>query len=183
MLEANRFDTIKKQIAEAAATKVTDLSIAKIVDLVTSLKILAAEIDRIRSVPQVSGGRSHIKPVVLGADGKPVAPPPLSQQFAAERREQFAFDRYDVLMSLDPAEWRVFALRWGLSPPPGGWDNHEAILGVMHGLRVALGRPLSLLDRHVSATYMTSRGIALPQGVTLKDGELIDARPDQQDPA
>jgi hypothetical protein len=71
--------------------------------------------------------------------------------------------------------WRTYALRWGLSPPPGGWENQEAILNVMHRLIVELGT-FPHISAHMSATYLTSRGLALPPGVALKDGVLHDAR-------
>lgn len=176
MLTANRFDEIKKFADSMPGTQIADLSLGNITKLAVYLKETTDEIDRLRSVPQIKPG-GHVKPLILDpATGKPLVGPPLAQQFAGERREQYQLDRAEALQrdptGLDPNKWRIFALRWGLSPPPGGWEiNRELIINMMHRLRVELDS-LDPLERHVSAMHCKSNGIALPHGYELKDGQL-----------
>ena len=120
--------------------------------------------------------------VVLDANGAPVLPKPLSQQFEAERREQYILDRHEALMSLDPAKWRVFALRWGMAPPPqdqGGWDNHELIVDTMHTVRLVVAS-IPYEAQHISAMHLTAKGAKLPPGVYIEDGVLHGARKPQE---
>lgn len=115
--------------------------------------------------------KSGPRPVVLDAQGNAVMPPPIVQQFEGERRDQYALDRHMAVMSLDPDQWRIFSLRWGLTPPPGGWDNHEAITNVMHAVRLTV-RSVPYIEKHVSAVHLTSKGIKLPPPLTLVGGVL-----------
>lgn len=126
-----------------------------------------------RAAPQVTPARtSGPRAVVLDAQGQPILPAPMAAQFEGERRNQYALDRHMAVMSLDPDQWRVFALRWGLAPPPGGWDNHEAITNVMHAVRLGV-RSVPYIDKHFSAVYLTGRGIALPRPMRLENGVLV----------
>lgn len=172
MLTANRFDQIKASIRSWKALPLAELKLSEAVigQILQAAVDLSDEIDRLRNIPQV-GGKSHVKPVMLDAQGQPIAPPPIAHQFAAERREQYALDRHEALIALNAGAWRVFALRWGLAPPPGGWEQIEQIMNVMHAVRLGV-ESIPYLEKHVSAVYLTSRGIALPPGLTLIDGEL-----------
>lgn len=169
MLTANRFDEIKTAVR---AYQAKPHSITYTVQQVFGMLVdLAAEMDRMRQ-PAQAAGRGHIKPVVLDAQGNAVAPPPLAHQFAAERREQYDNDRLEAISDPDDIDkWRVFSLRWGLSPPPGGWENRAVITDVIHSVRLTVLR-VPHLEKHKSAVYLRGKGIALPQGVTLIDGEL-----------
>lgn len=174
MLTANQFDKIKHKIQYLENTTVAKLTMGEIGEMLTMLKDLSAEIDRSRNVPQI-GGKSHVKPLLLGADGKPVLGLPLVQQFAAERREQYAKDRHVALTLMTVDAWRVYALRWGLTPPPGGWEDETTIINMMHRLRLDVVT-IPYIEKHKSAVHCTSNGIALPLGVELVNGELIDGR-------
>lgn len=121
------------------------------------------------------------KAVILDPQGKPVLPPPMVVQFEGQRRDQYALDRHMAVMSLDPDQWRIFSLRWGLTPPPGGWENVEAITNVMHAVRLGV-RSVPYLDKHFSAVHLTSRGIALPPGLRLQGGVLIGHDTDESLP-
>lgn len=175
MLTANRFDQIKHKIQYLENTTVAKLTMGEIGEMLTMLKDLSAEIDRTRSVPNVRPGGSHVKPLLLGSDGKPVLGAPLVQQFAADRREQYAKDRHVALSLMTAEQWKIFSLRWGLTPPPGGWEDEVTIINMMHRLRLDVVT-IPYLEKHKSAIHCTSNGIALPQGVTLENGELKDAR-------
>lgn len=112
--------------------------------------------------------------VVLDAQGQPVLPAPFSVQFEGERREQWALDRHECLMSLDPAHYRVFALRWGMAPPPpqfGGWDNHELIIDTMHSMRLVVDS-IPYQAKHISAMHLLAKGRTLPPGLSVRDGVL-----------
>jgi hypothetical protein len=116
--------------------------------------------------------------VVLDASGKPVLPAPLASQFEAERREQYVLDRHEAIMSLDPAMWRTFALRWGMAPPPdaeGGWTNHELIIDTMHTIRIVV-ESIPYEAKHISAMHLLAKGRPLPPGVYIEDGVLHGAR-------
>lgn len=175
MLTNERFEQIKKQIGEWTAAWVNikwhEVDADEVLSALTHLR---DEIIRVRSTPQV-GGRSHVKPVIFDAQGKPTAPPPLAQLFAHERREQFALDRHEAMMSLDPMQWRTFALRWGLSPPPGGWENTQAIVNMMHRTRLEIDS-IPYLAKHLSATHCIANGIALPQGMRIENGMLYGTK-------
>jgi hypothetical protein len=87
-----------------------------------------------------------------------------------------------AVMSLDPDQWRIFSLRWGLAPPPGGWENTEAIVNVMHAVRVGV-RSVPYLEKHFSAVYLTSKGIHLPKPLRLENGVLVGHDTDDSLPA
>jgi hypothetical protein len=171
MLTANRFDHIKKMVRVFKASKGVRLSDTNIENALTMLEECVLEIDRMRGVPTIAG-RGHVRPVVLDGEGRPVPPPPIEQQLAVERREQYDADRYEAVMAApDIGPWRVFSLRWGLAPPPGGWENDAVILNVIHAVRLSL-KQVPYIDKHFSAVHLTSNGIGLPHGVTLVNGEL-----------
>ena len=170
MLTANRFDEIKTATKNYDLSHVTALDLAGLGDIFTMLKECVAEIERARAVPIV-GGRDHVKPVIFDAKGQAIAPPPISQQLAAERREQYAADRHEALMSLDLAIWRVFCLRWGIAPPPAGWGAEDQITNVMHMIRLGVAT-IPHFEKHKSALVLKARGIALPPGVKLEGGVL-----------
>jgi hypothetical protein len=169
LLTANRFDQIKKRIDDwQGGEPIWQNAVSELFDM---LKELADEIDRLR-MPAQAGGRGHLKPVILDAQGQAVVPPPLAHQFAAERREQYDSDRFDAIMNPDDIDrWRVFCLRWGLAPPPGGWKNREAITNVIHAVRLGVRR-VPHLEKHISAMHLKAKGIGLPPGVTLAGGDL-----------
>lgn len=170
-LTANRFDEIKTFTAGLHGTKVADIAVGDIAKMAVMLAELAAEIERLRTPAQV-GGRGHIKPVILDAKGQAIAPPPISQQLVIERREQFDADRYEAIMAIpNMLPWRLFSLRWGLAPPPGGWEDVESQLRVIHAVRLGI-KQVPLLQKSASASWIKSRGFALPPGVTLVDGVL-----------
>ena len=171
MLTANRFDEIKKFTAGLHGTKVADLPQEDVAKMAVMLAELAAELERMKQ-PAQAQGRGHIKPVVLDAQGKPVLPPPIAQQIAVERREQYDADRLEAVLSVgDLSVWKRFSLRWGLSPPPGGWQNTEAQLNVIHAVRLGI-KAVPLFEKQVSANVLVARGVKLPPGVTLINGEL-----------
>ena len=89
----------------------------------------------------------------------------------AERRKQYEEDHKAVLDSLSLHEWRKFVLRWGLSPPPGGWNDEPHVLGVMHKSRLVL-KNFSDQQRLESAQYCVANNIPLPGSMTLIDGVL-----------
>lgn len=151
--------------------KVGELSLEMVGAMLMMLDQCAQEIDRLRAVPEV-GGRGHLKPVILDARGQAIPPPPIAHQLAAERREQYDRDRFEaVQMPVSLDRWRVFALRWGLPPPPGGWDSGEQITNVIHAIRLGI-KQTSYVEKHFSAVYLTSRGITLPQPAKLVGGVL-----------
>jgi hypothetical protein len=168
-LNLARFDQIKKQTNDLDRSHVRDLDLAGIGEIFEMLQECITELEvRFKPTPvRTSGPRA----VVLDAQGKPVLPPPMVVQFEGERRDQYALDRHMAVMSLDPEQWRVFSLRWGLTPPPGGWENVEAITNVMHAVRLGV-RSVPYLDKHFSAVHLTSRGIKLPPGMQLVGGVL-----------
>lgn len=171
MLTANRFDEIKTFTADLHGTKIAELSVGKIAEMATMLAELAVEVDRMRT-PAQAQGRGHLKPVILDGQGNAIAPPPISQQLAVERRAQYDSDRFDAIMAIpDIDPWRVFSLRWGLSPPPGGWDDHDTILRVIHSVRIGV-KNVPLFQKTISASWLYAHGIALPPGVTLSQGVL-----------
>lgn len=178
MLSANQFDRVKKSIDEWKQMQVGDLTLKEIGAMLVMLDQCAQEIDRLRQ-PAQAAGRGHLKPVILDAQGQAVAPLPLTHQFAAERREQYELDRLDAITinrDTHPAagivdRWRVFALRWGLAPPPGGWDSVDQITNVVHAIRLGVVQ-VPYIDKHFSAVYLTSRNIPLPRPAVLKDGIL-----------
>lgn len=173
MLTANRFDQIKKFTKTLHGRSISTIPDKDIRDMAIMLAELAAEVERLMTPVKGPGGnRSHVRPVVLDARGQPVLPPPVSHQLAADRREQYDIDRFEAIMSPnDLSVWIRFSLRWGLTPPPGGWENEDAILQVIHGVRLGV-RAVPHLEKHYSATYLTSRGHKLPPGVTLVNGVL-----------
>jgi hypothetical protein len=126
-----------------------------------------------RTAPAVTPARTTgPRAVVLDANGAPILPAPLTQQFEGERRNQYALDRHMAVMALDPDQWRVFSLRWGLTPPPGGWENAEAITNVMHAVRLGV-RSVPYFEKHLSAVFLSSKGIKLPPPMRLLDGVLV----------
>lgn len=171
MLTANRFDEIKKFTVSLHGTQVTDLSLGDISKMAVMLAELCAEIERLRRVPEI-GGRGHIKPVILDAQGQAVVPPPIAHQLVVERREQYDIDRFEAIMAIpDLAPWRLFSLRWGLAPPPGGWEDTATILNVIHAVRLGI-KEVPLFQKTISASWITSNQRQLPPGVRLVNGSL-----------
>lgn len=178
-MNLQRFDQIKTKTAEFENAKLEVVSMKMMGDIFVLLQECVAELEvRFNPVPIK---RTGPKPVILDAQGKPVLPPPMVVQFEGERRDQYALDRHMAVMSLDPDQWRIFSLRWGLTPPPGGWENTEAITNVMHAVRLGV-RSVPYLDKHFSAVHLTSRGIALPPGLRLQGGVLIGHDTDESLP-
>ncbi len=178
MLTANRFDEIKTFLRDVHQRTEQEDAILDVGAVVEMLSDVVKEVERIRSVPNVPPARpTNVKPLVLGADGKPILGPPISQQLAVERREQYAIDRREAVErdargNLDPRKWRLFCLRWGNGgPPPGGWENTAPIILAMHRIRLTLD-DVPHIEKHWSAVALTSQGIALPPGMTLRDGVL-----------
>lgn len=161
-----RLDQIKKAAADTRYEEEGPVCL----DLLGMLQEVILELERVRSIPQ-TGGRGHLKPVILDAKGEAIAPPPISDQLALERRIQYALDRYDACMELTVEAWRVFSLRWGLTPPPGGWANETLIINTIHAVRIGLD-DIPYIDKHKSAMHLTANGIRLPPGVYIKDGVL-----------
>lgn len=169
-MTANRFDEIKKATKDYEMSHVTALDLAGLGDIFAMLTECVAELERISAVPVV-GGRDHVKRVIFDGQGNAIAPPPIAVQLATERREQYAIDRHEVLMALDIKAWRVFSLRWGLAPPPGGWDSEEQIMNVMHAVRLSVAS-IPYIEKHKSAVHLHAKGIALPRGVRFENGAL-----------
>lgn len=145
------------------------MSIPKALDMLVEL---AGELDRLRKPGELPTARGHLRPVLLDQQGQAITPPPVAQQLAVDRRAQYDLDRFEAIqvpVNLDA--WRVFCLRWGMAPPPGGWDAIEQITNVIHSIRLGVKR-VPYIDKHFSAVYLTSKGIKLPQGVTLVNGIL-----------
>ena len=141
-------------------------------ELLDMLTDLASELDRLRQPAATPHAKGHLRPVLLDQQGQAITPPPISQQLAVERRAQFDADRFEAIqVPVDLDRWRVFCLRWGMAPPPGGWDSFDKITNVVHSIRLGVKR-VPYIDKHFSAVYLTSKGIALPQGVKLIAGIL-----------
>lgn len=87
------------------------------------------------------------------------------------RANQFIKDRTAVLASMDVDEWIVFCLRWGIAPPPQGFEDREQLLGLMHMSRMQLVQTDDI-SRLASAHWLQSRGIRLPGTYKLRDGLL-----------
>jgi hypothetical protein len=170
LLATNRYSAIKDNIKRWAAMTVGAISLSDVGMMLTHLQELAAEIDRRDNIPRVKTNAGP-RPVILDAKGAPVLPNPLVQQFEGQRRDQYALDRHMAVMSLDPDQWRIFSLRWGLTPPPGGWENTEAIVNVMHAVRLVV-KSVPYIDKHFSAVHMKANGIALPPGMWIEGGVL-----------
>lgn len=181
MLTTNRYDKIKTQLKRWETTTIEAVPLADIGIMICYLQELTTEIDRRDNIPRVKTGAGP-RPVILDAKGAPILPNPLVQQFEGQRRDQYALDRHMAVMSMDPDQWRVFSLRWGLTPPPGGWENTEAIVNVMHAVRLGT-RSVPYIDKHFSAVFLTSRGIKLPHGMWIADGVLHGHDTDESLPA
>jgi hypothetical protein len=174
LLTANRYDQIKVAVRlyqTDPQVALVDVTINEALDMLVDL---AKDFDRMRQVVQLQGGggRGHLKPVVLDSQGEPVVPPPISQQLAVERRMQYDADRFEAVMAIPDLEpWRVFSLRWGLAPPPGGWTDTSTILRLIHTVRLGI-KAVPYIDKHFSAVTLSSQGIKLPPGVALINGTL-----------
>lgn len=165
-----RFDQIKRSINAWHMMPLSEVSGQVLGNMMNAMNEMVAELELRFNPPPIK--RTGPRPVMLDAQGKPILPPPMVQQFEGERRDQYALDRHMAVMSLDPDQWRVFSLRWGLVPPPGGWENTEAILNVMHAVRLGV-RSVPYVEKHFSAVHLTSRGVKLPTGMRLENGVLV----------
>jgi len=95
-----------------------------------------------------------------------------AEAFRQQRMVQNAKDRTEVLRSLDTDQWQVFSLRWNLAPPfPQGWGNEEALLAVMHKVRLMLPE-FTQEERKFSAAWIIGHGLDLPEGLYYEDGEV-----------
>lgn len=169
-LNLSRFDQIKQSIKGWSRLPLGEVSGQVLGNMMNALHEMVDELEVRFNPPPIK--RTGPKAVVLDAQGKPILPPPMVQQFEGERRDQYALDRHMAVMSMDPDQWRIFSLRWGLTPPPGGWGNVEAITNVMHAVRLGV-RSVPYLDKHLSAVYLSSRGIKLPPGMRIENGQLL----------
>jgi hypothetical protein len=98
-----------------------------------------------------------------------------------ERKRQFDADLIEAVKTIDLQKWRVFVLRWSEAlhvgeAPPGGWENEELILPIIHSARVARD-DFTLMERVKSASWLISHGRPLPNGLRLENGELVGGRP------
>lgn len=115
--------------------------------------------------------KGRLRPVVLDPRGNPIQPPAIVEQLSVERREQYAKDRHEALMTMTPDAWRVFSLRWGLARPPldhGGWDAHDLIVKMMHRVRLSTDS-IPHAIKIESAAFCVQSQIPLPEGMTYDE--------------
>jgi len=108
---------------------------------------------------------------VLGKVARVAMPSELVSKLTMMRAEQNIKDRTAALNIMSVELWIMFCLRWGVPPPPQGFDDHEQLLGVMHMLRMHLPQHDDL-QKLTSAHWLVSRGIKLPGTYRLRDGAL-----------
>jgi hypothetical protein len=115
-------------------------------------------------------------PVVLAApEGSGVAPQVTSaadlEHLKRLRTKQYLNDRDDALRSMSVHEWIKFALRWGLAPPPQGFEDHKTLRIVMHKVRLCL-TGTTHEQAMESALFLSANNIKLPGSMALIDGVL-----------
>lgn len=125
-------------------------------------------------------------PGVLAApEGAGVAPqmasPELMEHLKALRSRQYLNDRADALRGMSVHEWIKFALRWGLAPPPRGFEDHQTLRAVMHKVRLCL-TATTHEQALESAQFLIAHNIKLPGSLTLVDGVLAGDPNAQQTP-
>jgi hypothetical protein len=115
---------------------------------------------------------------LLDSDGMPVAAKRQAIEFIEERMKQFEADRLEAIKNpIDLQKWRTFVLRWAeplhvVTAPPGGWDNEQLLLPIIHSARVVTDG-LSEFDKLASAMWLQQRGHKLPNGLRIENGVLI----------
>ena len=87
------------------------------------------------------------------------------------RAAQYIKDRNDVLVTMSIQDWVVFCLRWGIAPPPNGFEDTETLLGLMHKIRLSLPQSNDI-QKLSSAHYLSTHNIRLPGTFVLRDGVL-----------
>lgn len=128
--------------------------------------------------------RSMQLPTVLGSlDGNRVTPqitrPADLEKLKLMRTQQYLNDRNDALRGMSVQEWIKFCLRWGLAPPPQGFEDHRTLRCVMHKVRLCL-TTTTHEQALESAIHLKGQGVPLPGSMTLIDGVLSgdpNARP------
>lgn len=169
MLTIERYEEIKRlnrlhQNGDQHRVGVKDVPLLTALNMIGDLVV---EVERLRTPAQGPGGRGHLRPVILDAKGEAVPPPPIGHQLGVERREQYAEDRFEAIMAIPDMEpWRKFSLRWGLNPPPGGWEDHEIQLVVIHKVRLGT-KAVPYWEKVESARWLHKRSIKLPPGITF----------------
>jgi len=101
--------------------------------------------------------------------------PLMAERYKAQRINQYLLDRVEALASpVDPKNWVTFGLRWGLMPPPKGWEDTTTLEIVMHKVRLSLDRT-SPEDKLESALWLQLRNVPLPASMSIVNGELHGA--------
>lgn len=112
--------------------------------------------------------------VGIGDPGKPEVTKISAEKAEAlkqMRANQYLKDRAEVLNSMNIDDWIVFSLRWGLAPPPAGFEDRETLLGLMHKVRLSLPQSNDI-QKLSSAHYLVSHRIKLPGTFKLEGGVL-----------
>jgi hypothetical protein len=86
----------------------------------------------------------------------------------------YRMERDAVLRSLDPEKLLAHFIRWR-RPVPKFWGKPDAPLAIMHRARLDLPG-FDHSERLVSALWLVAHQYGLPEGVTLRDGLLVDTR-------
>lgn len=108
---------------------------------------------------------------MVGSEGVSIINAEQAEKLKAMRAAQFMKDRLEVLKTMDVASWVVFCLRWGLAPPPGGFEDSETLLAVMHKVRLSLPQSNSI-QKLSSAHWLVTHNIRLPGTFKLENGVL-----------
>lgn len=87
------------------------------------------------------------------------------------RAAQYIKDRTEVLTTMDIPTWIVFSLRWGIAPPPNGFEDTETLLGLMHKVRLSLPQSNDI-QKLSSAHWLMTHNIRLPGTFKLENGVL-----------
>jgi len=87
------------------------------------------------------------------------------------RAAQYIKDRNEVLNTMDIEGWIVFCLRWGIAPPPNGFEDRETMLGLMHKIRLSLPHSNDI-QKLSSAHWLVTHHIRLPGTFKLENGVL-----------
>lgn len=97
--------------------------------------------------------------------------------YEAQRKAQFEADQLEMVRSLDPLEFKKLKLRWGMAPPPGGWNDTATIMKAIHMQRIVM-KALEMDERMKSVRFILAAGLKLPPQVLLQGdamtGKLAD---------
>lgn len=101
--------------------------------------------------------------------------PLMAEKYKQLRVNQYLTDRVEALASpIDLKKWIAFALRWGMPPPPRGFEDEQTLMIVIHKTRLALERT-SPEDKLESALWLQNMQIPLPSSMSIVNGVLHGA--------